>query len=51
MEMGEKVVIETETKEDRVALQFAQLLEVGGLSMETGGKRNLSQSLSLSLNL
>ena len=31
MELGEKVVIETETKEDRVALQFAQLLEVGGV--------------------
>ena len=29
LELGDKVVVETETKEDRVALQLAQLLEVG----------------------
>ena len=28
MELGDKIVVETETKEDRVALQIAQLLEV-----------------------
>ena len=27
LELGDQMVIETETKEDRVALQFAQLLE------------------------
>ena len=28
LELGDQIVIETESKEDRVALQFGQLLEV-----------------------